>query len=233
MDDAENQKWFDYILNILNSMQIKPPAKIFETACGTGRITLSLVQSGYNVVALDYSNEMLNIAQEKLRTAGVSAQFITGDMTNYILPQPVNAIICACDGINYLMNDADAFDFFNSCQRNLVTGGVLMFDINSYNKLTKTIGNNLFFDDRENITCLWQNKLSGDLLQMELTLFIRKGNYYLRKDETHIQRAYKIKNIQQMLQKSGFGQIESFDCFTKIEATEVNERIQFVAVKEY
>ena len=52
MDDADNQKWSYYIFNILNSMQIKPPCRIFETACGTGRITLSLAQTGYNVIAI-------------------------------------------------------------------------------------------------------------------------------------------------------------------------------------
>jgi ubiquinone/menaquinone biosynthesis C-methylase UbiE len=232
MDDAENEKWIEYISDLLKSMQIMPPSRILETACGTGRITLPLVQSGYDVIALDLSKEMLNIAQEKLQNAGVSTHFIVGDMIQFILPKPVNAIICVCDGVNYLMSDTDVCKYFNSCRCNLEIGGVLLFDISSYNKLTKTLGNNLFYDDRENVTCLWQNRLLGDLLQMELTLFIREGNNYHRKDEEQFQRAYRIKKIKQMLQEAGFGQIESFNYFTKNEATEESERIQFIAVKE-
>ena len=232
MDDAENEKWIEYLLELLKGINVLPPSRILETACGTGRITLQLARHGYDIIALDIADEMLDEAQQKMRMAGVTAHFVSGDMIHFAVSKPVDAIICACDGINYLERETDAIKYFKTCWKNLKIGGVLMFDISSYNKLTKIIGNNLFYDDREDVTCLWQNKFSGDLLHMELTLFIRENNLYRRMDEKHIQRAYKINTIEKMLQDAKFGQIKSFNFFTKDEAAEENERIQFIAVRE-
>ena len=40
---------------------------ILELACGTGRITLTLAQAGYEITGIELSPEMLEIAQGKLR----------------------------------------------------------------------------------------------------------------------------------------------------------------------
>ena len=231
MDDAQNGRWSDYILDLLKSEDVLPPSRILETACGTGRITLALAEFGYDMMAMDLSEEMLLIAQDKLRTAGLKAQFASGDMTDFILPSPVDAVLCACDGVNYLTKPSDMNRFFEMCRENLSMGGILMFDISSYNKLTNKLGNNFFYDDREGITCFWQNQLSGDLLTMELTLFVEENGLYKRMDEQHVQKAYKISEIKQALENTGFGQIRCFDFFTKEEACEANERIQFIAVR--
>lgn len=47
--------------------QCKEKAKILEVACGTGRVTFPLIESGKKVYALDYSPEMLNILKEKAK----------------------------------------------------------------------------------------------------------------------------------------------------------------------
>lgn len=232
MDDAENEKWIQYLIELLENKNVFPPSRILETACGTGRITLPLARHGYDLIAIDQSEEMLGIAQQKTMKAGLSTRFVSGDMMSFRLAKPVDAIVCACDGVNYLVRDSDPAKFFTTCWHNLKLGGVLMFDISSYSKITKTLGNNLYYDDREDVTCLWQNKLTGELLHMELTLFIREDNLYRRMDEEHIQRAYKINRIKQMLRDAGFGRMKSFEFFTKNTAVEENERIQFLAVKE-
>ncbi len=232
MDDVEDELWSEYLVELLKSKGIHPPSSILETACGTGRVTLPLAQSGYKLTALDISEEMLQRAQDKIKRAGTTVDFVSGDMRDFTLPKPVDAVICACDGINYLVRDTDVRCFFESCKKNLVVGGVLLFDMGSYNKLTNILGNNVFYDDRDDVTCLWQNRLSKDLLHIGVTLFIKEGYLYRRMDEEHIQRAYKIKKIAQMMRQSGFGSIQSLRFKTKDEAKEEDERIQFIAVKE-
>jgi ubiquinone/menaquinone biosynthesis C-methylase UbiE len=233
MDDAESEKWGSYILSLLKEGDVLPPARILETACGTGRITVPLAEAGYDVVAMDLSEEMLLKAQEKLCNAGLCAHFVSGDMTDFVLPSLAGAVVCACDGVNYLTRDEQLIRFFTMCRQNLMKNGMLAFDISSYNKLTKKLGNNFFYDDRDDITCFWQNRLKGDLLTMELALFIKKDaeNLYKRLDEEHVQKAYRISKIKKMLKDSGFRQVRCFNFLTEDEASEENERIQFTAVK--
>jgi ubiquinone/menaquinone biosynthesis C-methylase UbiE len=49
----------------------KRDAHILDAAGGTGRITLPLAKMGYSVTLCDISPEMLNVAREKLRGAGL------------------------------------------------------------------------------------------------------------------------------------------------------------------
>ena len=67
MYDVDIPAWSSYVCMLLRTGGILPRARILETACGTGNITLSLARAGYDVVALDTSEDMLREAQEKLR----------------------------------------------------------------------------------------------------------------------------------------------------------------------
>lgn len=44
--------------------------KILDVACGTGNVTLPLVQKGYDLIGVDLSEEMLTVAQQKLGGEG-------------------------------------------------------------------------------------------------------------------------------------------------------------------
>lgn len=232
MYDSKGGEWFLYIQELLIKAGVLPSSRILETACGTGRITLPLARAGYDVVALDTSEEMLEAAGEKLRENALSAHLVCADMRDFCMPRPVGAVVSACDGVNYLTGDGDARRFFEQCAKNLTPGGALLFDISSHKKLTQRMGNNVFFDDGEDVTCLWHSQLSGSLLHMDLTLFVREGGLYRRYDEEHLQKAYKIDEIEDLLLQSGFGAIESLEFPTRNKAAEENERIQFIAVRE-
>jgi len=231
MYDSDGGEWFNYIHELFGKAGVPKQARILETGCGTGRITLPMAQAGYDVVALDASEEMLDSAAEKLRQHALSARFVCGDMQDFRLPAHVPAVVCACDGVNYLTEDRDAAAFFACCFNNLLPGGVLVFDISSHKKLTQNIGNNVFFDDGEVVTCLWRNQTQGNLLHMDLTFFVREGKLYRRMDEEHLQRAYKIDEITGILHSAGFGRVEALAFPTMEKASEENERIQFLAVK--
>ncbi len=231
MYDADGGEWFSYIHQLLKKAGVPPRSRILEAGCGTGRVTLPMAQAGFDVVALDASEEMLGVAAEKLRNHALAVRFACGDMQDFALPSPAAAVVCACDGVNYLTEDGSAEAFLAHCHKNLVAGGVLAFDVSSHKKLTQTLGNNVFFDDGDAVTCLWRNRITGSLLHMDLTFFVREGRHYSRTDEEHLQRAYKIDEMTEMLRGAGFAQVESLKFSTMQAATEENERIQFLAVK--
>ena len=64
------------------------------------------------VTGADLSGEMLALAQKRARQSGVQAMFIQADMCALELPQRVDALVCACDGVNYLLDDARLNAFF-------------------------------------------------------------------------------------------------------------------------
>ncbi len=67
-------KWVEFTEESLQQADMKE-AKILDVACGTGNVTLPLIQKGYDVIGVDLSEEMLAVAQQKLGEAGYFIPF--------------------------------------------------------------------------------------------------------------------------------------------------------------
>ena len=66
---------------------------ILELACGSGRIAVPLASDGHTVVGLDRSPAMLARARDRAQRAGVHAEFIEGDMRDFVLDQAFALIV--------------------------------------------------------------------------------------------------------------------------------------------
>ncbi len=228
MRDVDYDAWAAYIGSFL------PPAcKVAECACGTGEITLRLQAAGFSVTGFDISREMLEVASEKARLRGMRIPFVCMDMRHFALHKRVDAVVCACDGVNYLNSRAAVEDFFSAAHAALKIGGLLLFDVSSRYKLSTVLGCNTFAEDEADAAYIWKNYYDAEskLLEMRLSFFAREGESYTRFCETHIQRAHSLREIAGALAKAGFA-FEAYAAFTRNAPAEETERIQFVAVKQ-
>ncbi|MBP3410033.1 MAG: methyltransferase domain-containing protein [Clostridia bacterium] len=232
MDDFDYPSWADYYMNLLEQAGVKP-GTMCDCACGTGAMSLQFAKRVAKVTGVDISREMLELAAEKARQSGVQVQFVCQDMSRLQLPRTVDAIVCACDGVNYLTTDKRVKAFFDAAYASLRPGGALAFDISSPHKLRNVLGNNFFGEERDEAAYIWQNELDGDIVHMDLTFFIREeGELYRRVTETHRQRAHEPERIVELLKEAGFTGIRVFGDRTD-KAPEPEElRVHFLAVKE-
>ena len=84
-------------------------------------------------------------------------------------------------------------------------GGALIFDVSSEYKIKNILANNVFAEDLDDLTLLWFNELTGNKLTMSLTFFIKDGEKYVRKEETHVQYAHSVEFIQNALKEFNSG----------------------------
>lgn len=230
MNDVSYEQWVDYILKLMARSGSPDDAKILDAGCGTGSIAIALSRFGFEVTGVDVSQDMLNIAEKKAREAGTSVTFACQDLTELALHKPVDVVNASCDVANYMAPE-DIAAFFEAAYANLKNGGVFLFDISSDYKLQKILGDNIFYEDCEDLTYIWQNRLKKNQVDMELTLFKKKGDLFERSDEHHTQYIHSIKQIKSKLIQAGFGEIFVYACFG-FEPPEIDsERIQFCAQK--
>ena len=232
MDDFDYPAWADYYLKLLAKAGVHP-SSICECACGTGALTMHFAKAGLRVTGVDISREMLELAAEKARQNGVQVQFVCQDMAKLQLPRSVDAIICGCDGVNYLTSDKRVSAFFHAAHAHLRPGGAIAFDVSSAYKLRNVLGDGFFGEERDEAAYIWQNSLNGDIVDMDLTFFIREeGDLYRRVTEHHRQRAHEADNLVRLLEETGFGDIRVYGDRT-FEAPGADEmRIHFCAVRE-
>ncbi len=200
-DDCGYEQWSQYLINALR--RENAGAKGVDIGCGNGYFTRALIKAGYSAVGVDISPQMLDRAQELSLKEGVRAEFLLGDITKLKLNAKVDFAIAVNDCLNYVPKDKlkSAFSRVFSC---LKKGGIFLFDVSSSYKLRQIIGNNLFAEDRDDVTYLWFNTLSNDRVTMDVTLFERRGETYVRSDERHVQYIYEEEEIVSALERAGF-----------------------------
>ncbi len=223
MDDVDYEAWATSCLTRIAACGVEPK-DMCDCGCGTGGIALQLARRGLKVTGVDISEAMLRIASDKARAEGVEIRLVRQDMCQLSLPRPVDAIVCACDGVNYLLDPMRVARFFGAAKAALKKGGVLTFDVSSREKLKRMAREKLYFEDREGITYLWTNRMASGILTMELSFFVRAADgRYDRFDEVQRQRAYGADELRIWLEDAGFSRVRIEDGGDRVHFTGVNE----------
>lgn len=105
--------------------------RILNLGCGTGRHDFELAQMGYDLVGVDLSEEMLLIANDRLKSqtstvGGLS--FVNGDIRNVRLGRKFDAVISLFHVMSYQSSNADLIAAFATVREHLNDNGVFVFD---------------------------------------------------------------------------------------------------------
>ncbi len=233
MDDFNYSAWADYYLQMLARHGVRPKSAC-ECGCGTGSMSVEFARRRIKLIASDLSEDMLRAAQVKARKNGVMIPFIQQDMRQLSIHKPVEAVLCCCDGVNYLTDGDAVKEFFTAAHKALRAGGALAFDISSRYKLREKMGNAFFGEERDEVAYLWQNQYNEETntIQMDLTFFVeREDGLYERFTEQHEQRAHTTEEIRAWLSECGFSEITVYGDRNFNAPDETCQRIHFIAKK--
>ena len=220
-DFAEDSQAF--VLGTLSDYGVEM-GRILELACGTGLLAIYLARSGYAVVGIDLSPEMVAIAAEKGRyVAGV--EFAVADMRDLDLAPGFDAALCMFDSLNYLLTLEDVSETLKSVSSMLRKNGVFIFDFNR--PLTYSAHNGETLRRRVENGILLQELHYEASLRMARTVFrFPDGDV-----ETHIQRAYELDEIEPLLAAKDLPLDACFSDFSRRDVSSVSERLICVCQK--
>ncbi|NMD37921.1 MAG: class I SAM-dependent methyltransferase [Christensenellaceae bacterium] len=233
MQDVDYEAWSNYYISIMDGIN-KNAKTIVECACGTGNLSLYFAQR-YELIALDSSTQMLDIASRKAREQALDIRFVKQKMQNLSLHKPVDFVLATCDGVNYITNKDDAISFFKRAFNSLKAGGALIFDVSSKYKLSTILPSQLWFEDREDISYFWINEYDKkeNLLHLNLSIFVKqKLDLYKRIDEYQKQKAFDIDEYKQMLNVSGFSKVNIYGDKNFNYPKDNEERLHIIAIRE-
>ena len=233
--DVSYEKIADFIENIFDEYEVDAHL-ICDLACGTGNITIPMAKRGYEMIGIDKSVQMLDVAREKANNEKLDILFLNQSITKLDLYGTCDAFLCMIDGINYIINPKAFENMLKKISNCFINpDGVFIFDISSSYNLEKVIADNTFIHDGDDIFYSWENKYykNKHLSEMYLNFFVKEGKKgYRRFCERHLQRAYTIDEIKRALKKAEFSDIKEYDGHTMSEPTQESERITFVCKKK-
>ncbi len=222
-----------YFESIIKRFGGKSGGTLLDLACGTGSLSEVMSKTGFNVIASDISEDMLAAAEQKKIKSGSDILYIKQDMTDFLLPGPVDIVICALDSLNHLDGIGEIEKTFRCVNKALEKDGLFIFDMNSIYKHRELLGNNRFVYEREDVFFVWQNEYDNGKVDMYLDFFIPVGEeMYERYSEDITEIAYEPDKITFLLEKTGFEPLAVYgdDSFEK--AYERTERLIFTARKK-
>jgi len=228
--DVDYEAWTNYIEQTWKRHGAEPNL-VCELGCGTGNITTRLSQKGYEMIGVDFSQDMLSVAMQK-QTNGIL--YLNQDMRQFELYGTVDSIISICDSLNYILTEDDLLAVFRLVHNYLNPDGLFLFDMNTLFKFQNTLANNDFCQTSDDICYIWENFFNEKTYINEyfLNFFMQNENgQYDRFEEHHRQKAYSPEVVSTLLAKADMRLLSTYDAFTFEPPTPTSERIFFVAKK--
>lgn len=231
MNNVPYENWCNYLTGLLKEYGIEQ-GLLLELGCGTGSMTELLAGQGYDMIGVDNSADMLEIAMDKRVHSGRDILYLLQDMREFELYGTVRAVISVCDSMNYILEEDDLRRVFSLVNNYLDPGGYFIFDLNTKEKY-RQIGESTIAENQEEASFIWDNYYDEEsgINEYELAIFIPEGKdgLYRKYEEIHEQRAYDLEVIERLLKEAGLAFVAAYDAFTHDPVRPDSERIYVIA----
>ena len=88
---AEWEPEFNFLEGCFEKYVDGDVTRLFEPACGTGRLIYRFADAGYEISGNDLNAKAIDFCNERLTQHGLQQRAVVGDMTQFTLDQPVQA----------------------------------------------------------------------------------------------------------------------------------------------
>ncbi|WP_019499767.1 class I SAM-dependent methyltransferase [Pseudanabaena sp. PCC 6802] len=214
------------ILEILQHDNIST-GLIIDLGCGSGLSTEILDRNGYQVLGIDISGAMIEIAKTRVS----AAEFRVESLFTAEIP-PCAAVISIGECLNYLFDansDAILDALFHRIYNALPIGGTFIFDAVIPGQVRPGEIVKSFTEGQDWIVLLEkQEDLEQQILTRRIITLRQVGDLYRRTDEVHRQRLFNAQLLSEALGKIGF-QVEMRDRYGQFSLPPA--RVAFIARK--
>lgn len=244
MDNVPYGQWAQRLDDLIQKHGISKPERdgeglldaernlVLDLACGTGTLAELMYGRGYDVMGVDASESMLNVAIGKKDESGSEILYLLQDMRELELYGTVGTAFCVCDSLNYILEEEELLTVFRLVNNYLFRGGIFIFDFNTDYKYRELIGDATIAENREECSFIWENTYDPEeeMNECDLTIFMREeGDLFRKFSETHFQRGYTLEQMTGLVERAGMLLVEAADADTGGAVTAESGRIYVVA----
>lgn len=217
--------------------QDMPDHILLDLACGTGSLSEEMAKRGWDVIGVDGSMEMLNLALDKKFDSGLPIQYLHQDMRKLDLYGTISVTLCTLDSLNHLPTAEDVSRVFSRVSLFSNPDALFLFDVNTEYKHRQILAEQCFVYDLPEAYVVWQNSLDADApdspVTIQLDFFEQQENQcYRRMTETFTERIYPQDQITRMLKEHAFTVVDMLDGDTFTAPCDTTQRLLYIARKE-
>lgn len=211
---------------------------LLDIACGTGQHAIALNDLGFDVIGLDYSQDMISCARQKIKQRS-SLDFRLQDMRSLCVPEaPFDVVTCLFDSIGYVATNEGLTKTLEGVHNLLRHGGLFVFEFWHAGAMLRNYeptrvrrwpisGGNILRISETELFCRDQ------LSKVTYTIYdLQDSGTYTMLKESQINRYFLVQEMSGWLTRCGFNPLKWFAGFADSEIiTEDTWHIVAVAQK--
>jgi len=115
---------YDFLLACFQKYGTGKVRRLFEPACGTGRLLVKLAAQGYRVSGNDLNPKAVAYCNARLKRHGYPPSAMVGDMADFRLDRPVDAAFNTINSFRHLTSESAALGHLQCMAAALRPGGL-------------------------------------------------------------------------------------------------------------
>ena len=123
---------FDMDLEFWRALARAARGPVLELGCGSGRLTLPMLEAGADVDGLDSSRPMLARLEEKARPRGFTPRLVLGDMRDFTMPRRYALIAITFNAFLHNLTSEAQLATLRCCREHLEPGGALVMHVSFF-----------------------------------------------------------------------------------------------------
>lgn len=186
--------------------------KVLEAGVGTGRMLIPILESGIDIVGLDYSKDILNICQNELDKRNLKSKLIHMDLLELKDKNEYEAIIMPTGSFCLITHRPTAITILENLYTALENGGRLILDLIFPNGFIEGVTSTSIFKtedggitmENKSLEIDWINQISKSLLVYEEW---KDGNLLDTELQNYTVCWYGIREFEYILSHIGYKNI--------------------------
>lgn len=224
-------EWASYLEQLFARHHITP-RRLLDLACGTGTMSFELASRGYEVVGVDASAAMVEVARNKAALLATPFQFEVQLAERLDLGQQFDAIFSVFDSLNYILKEDELGEAFRRVASHLAPEGLFIFDLNTEVAfVNKLFNQDNLWDKQDFLHYKWRGKYDPEthICTVRLDFKLRLEGQRKQITQYHRQRAYPVATIQRLLWEAGLDLLEVYEAYSLEPLRPRSDRAFYVA----
>ena len=232
---------FDFLEDCFESHVPQTVRRLYEPACGTGRLMFRLGRAGYHVTGTDLNAAAVQYCNARLRRHGVAGDAVVADMSEHLVHPQVDAAFNTINSFRHLQTEQDAVAHLNCVANSLRVGGIYVLGLH----LTPLVGQpseQEAWSARKGNLCvnthMWNTHrdLESRLERFDMTYDVYTPTKSFQLKGELILRTYTHGQINELLQKTNTLELcatydFSYDISKPHEVTDASEDVVYILQK--